>query len=117
VDVSGVWDVEIALHASTVQHSLVLDQVGDMVTGRHHTPHAQHEATGTVRGHRVKVTAEHPFEGTSLIYTFQGEVHGDRIDGDVEIGTEGQSAPGPLNRRECGSYRWRGKKAGPQATS
>ena len=110
VDVFGHWDIEIELHASEARHSLVLDRVGDVITGRHRTEHAEHEATGSVLGNRLKVTAEHPFEGTSLVYTFLGEVRGDRISGDVEIGTEGQSAPGPLNRREYGSYRWRGQR-------
>jgi D-glucosaminate-6-phosphate ammonia-lyase len=111
VDVSGLWDIEIALHASLARHSLALDQVAGEITGSHRTEHVEHEAKGMVQGRRVQVTAEHPFEGTNLVYTFQGEVRGDRISGDVEIGTEGQSAPGPLNRREYGSYPWHGQRA------
>jgi hypothetical protein len=72
----------------------------------------ENEATGSIKGNQLKVVAEHPFEGTRLVYAFHGTLDGDEISGDVEIGTEGQSAPGPLNRMEYGSYRWVGRREG-----
>jgi len=112
VDVSGPWEVEIALHAGAVNHLLTLDQSDDRIAGRHRTTHMENEATGSIKGNQLKVVAEHPFEGTRLVYAFHGTLDGDEISGDVEIGTEGQSAPGPLNRMEYGSYRWVGRREG-----
>jgi hypothetical protein len=112
VDLSGRWEVEITVQAGLGRHVLTLDKVGDGLTGRHQTRHLENEVTGSVQGGQMTVVAEHPYEGTRLVYTFRGEVDGDEVRGEVEIGTEGQSAPGPLNRMEYGRFTWTGRRRG-----
>ena len=109
-DVSGHWQVEITLHAGPVRQTLHIEQEGERLSGRHRTAYWENDAVGRMEGNRLRLAAEHPYEGTSLVYTFEGIFEGEaadgRLEGSVELGTEGQSAPGPLNRREFGSYRW-----------
>lgn len=108
-EVSGRWDVEIELHAGPLHQTLHIEQDGERLGGRHRTAFMEHALSGRIEGRRLHLTAEHPYEGTRLVYTFEGsldENSAKQLSGTVELGTEGQSAPGPLNRREFGSYRW-----------
>jgi D-glucosaminate-6-phosphate ammonia-lyase len=104
--VHGGWDVEIAYHAVGAQHRWDLTSEEDRVTGTHHTLFQANEIRGDFHGNHVRLVSEHRFEGTHLIYTFEGVVEGDAMEGRVEVGSEGQSAPGWLNRKEYGAYRW-----------
>lgn len=106
--VDGQWDVRVSAHAGEVAHRLTLAQSGNDVSGRHEMRTLAADVVGRVDGDRVELTAEHPVEGTRLVYRVEGRVSGSKMSGRVEIGTEGQSAPGPLNRREYGAYDWRG---------
>ncbi len=104
--VDGSWDVAIAYHAGSAQHRWDLTCEADGVTGTHHTLFQTNEIHGVLHGNHIRLVSEHRFEGTHLIYTFEGAVEGDTIEGNVEVGSEGQSAPGWLNRKEYGTYSW-----------
>lgn len=110
-DIAGEWVVTIAYPVGEVNHVWTLKQNGSEVGGAHRTLFQDNALRGEVEGRRVRLVSEHRYEGTHLVYTFEGEADGDEMAGRVEVGSEGQSAPGPLNRKEYGSYEW---KAGRQ---
>lgn len=107
---SGSWRLEIGFHAGVVGHRMEIEQDGEVLRGRHEMDRLASEIAGWVRGDEVEIVAEHRTEGTTIVYTFRGKVEREAMRGDVEVGTEGQSAPGPLNRREYGRYPWNGKR-------
>ena len=92
------------------RHRMVFEQEGGRLKGVHQTLFLNNPLTGQVRGNEIVVTSLHPFEGTHLAYRFAGAVRGDEITGTVELGSSGQSAPGPLNQREYGTVSWQGRK-------
>ena len=110
-EVAGIWSVTISYPVADVDHVLTLEQEGAKIAGVHRTLFQENALRGEVEGRRVRLVSEHRYEGTHLVYTFEGEADGDEMAGRVEVGSEGQSAPGPLNRKEYGSYEW---KAGRQ---
>ena len=93
---------------------MVFEQEGGQLKGVHQTLFLNNPLTGQVGGNEIVVTSLHPFEGTHLAYRFTGTVRGDKITGTVELGSSGQSAPGPLNQREYGTVSWRGRKVNPK---
>ena len=107
IDVSGVWEIEIALARKTARHRVDIAQVAGVLTGTHQTRWLDNLLTGSVTGDEIVFTSQHRFEGTHLSYRFEGTVSGDEMRGEIEMGSSGQSAPGPLNQREYGTARWR----------
>ena len=110
-EVAGMWSVTISYPVGEVNHVWTLKQNGSEVGGAHRTLFQDNALRGEVEGRRVRLVSEHRYEGTHLVYTFEGEADGDEMAGRVEVGSEGQSAPGPLNRKEYGNYEWRAAKA------
>ena len=107
VDVSGAWEIEIALVRRMARHCVDIVQIADVLTGTHQTRWLKNSLNGSVNGNEIVFTSQHRFEGTHLSYRFVGTVSGDEMRGEVEMGSSGQSAPGPLNQREYGTARWR----------
>lgn len=107
VDVSGAWEIEIALVRKTARHRVDIEQIASVLTGAHQTRWLKNALNGSVNGDEIVFTSQHRFEGTHLSYRFVGTVSGDEMRGEVEMGSSGQSAPGPLNQREYGTARWR----------
>lgn len=107
VDVSGTWEIEIALVRKIAHHRVDIEQNAGVLTGDHQTRWLKNSLNGSVNGDEIVFTSQHRFEGTHLSYRFVGTVSGDEMRGEVEMGSSGQSAPGPLNQREYGTARWR----------
>ncbi len=105
-NVCGEWNVTISYPVADADHTMVLEQNGSEIGGTHRTVFLENAIRGEVNGERVRLVTEHRYEGTHLVYTFEGDVKPDEMSGTVEVGSEGQSAPGPLNRMEYGSYGW-----------
>ncbi|MBI4184102.1 MAG: hypothetical protein HY521_08915 [Proteobacteria bacterium] len=109
---AGRWQVEIEFVHGRGRHELALEQSGAELTGTHRTAFHAGPCKGRVEGAEVEISSRHRFEGTSLAYRFTGTIGETGMAGEVEIGTEGQSGPGPVNRREFGTARWRASRRG-----
>ncbi len=107
IDVSGAWEIEIALVRKIARHRVDIEQIAGVLTGDHQTRGLINSLNGSVNGDKIVLTSQHRFEGTHLSYRFEGTVSGNEMRGEVEMGSSGQSAPGPLNQREYGTARWR----------
>jgi L-seryl-tRNA(Ser) seleniumtransferase len=109
----GVWDVDIAFAVGSARHRLQIVTDGTVISGSHRTLYFENALKGAIAGDRVDFSSQHRFEGTSLAYRFIGEIHagGKEMSGSVELGSNGQSAPGPLNMKEYGKGTWRAKRA------
>ena len=112
---SGAWEIEIALVRKTARHRVDIEQLAGVLTGTHQTRWLKNSLNGSMNGDEIAFTSQHRFEGTHLSYRFVGTVSGDEMRGEVEMGSSGQSAPGPLNQREYGTARWRGVRISGQA--
>lgn len=110
VDVKGIWEVEISFTGMEAIHQLSIEQSGKILTGQHRTLFLEGTLSGTITGNRIDIVSQIRFEGTHLAYRFVGTVAGEVASGIVELGSSGQSAPGPLNQREYGTAQWQGTR-------
>lgn len=110
--VDGVWDVEIRYVKGTSRQQLLIEQHGGVLSGTHRTCLLEGRLDGRLVGREITLSSRHPFEGTNLAYRFRGEVRGDAMEGTVEVGSSGESAPGPLNEREYGTADWQARRRG-----
>ena len=110
VTVSGEWEIDIAFTDSNAIHHFVIEQDGHALRGEHRTLFLEGELSGKINGDEWEIVSQLRFEGTHLAYRFVGNVDGDSANGFVELGSSGQSAPGPLNQREYGRAEWVGKR-------
>jgi len=108
--VRGGWDVTIEYIRGASNHRFLLEQIDHELTGVHRTRFLENQLSGRVEGAQISLFSRHRFEGTNLCYRFTGTVDAYAMEGTVELGTSGQSAPGPLNQREFGTGRWQARK-------
>ena len=106
----GKWDVEIEYIKGVSHHRLMLEQADHELKGIHYTQFHENRLSGRIEGTRITISSLHRFEGTNLSYQFTGTVEESAMEGTVQLGTSGQSAPGPLNQSEFGHGKWRARK-------
>jgi L-seryl-tRNA(Ser) seleniumtransferase len=100
VDIAGRWEAEVHYSRGTARHRLLLVTRGNRVDGSHIGRRLQGAVSGTVEGDRVRLRSSLPHEGTQLTYRFDGIVHGQTIEGEVDLG-------------EYGKARWTARRADP----
>ena len=108
----GSWDLTITFAVGSAQHQVDIVSNGGVLSGAHRTLHFSNAICGVVAGNDVEFSSLHKFEGTSLAYRFAGKLNdaGNEMSGVVELGSTGQSAPGPLNMKEYGNATWSAKR-------
>jgi L-seryl-tRNA(Ser) seleniumtransferase len=100
VDVAGRWEADVHYSRGTARHKLLLVTRGNRVDGSHIGRRLQGAVTGTVEGDRVRLRSSLPHQGTQLTYRFDGTIHGQTIEGEVDLG-------------EYGKARWTARRADP----
>jgi seryl-tRNA(Sec) selenium transferase len=91
VDVAGRWDVDVAYSSGTARHRLTLVTNGHRVEGTHIGRKLEGVVSGTVSGDRVQLRSSLPVQGTRLDYRFEGTIHGQMIEGEVDLGEYGKA--------------------------
>ena len=112
LDLTGLWEIEIAFAAETTAHRVRFRQAAGTLDGMHALIDLVGPITGTIAGSHVAFSSLHPYEGSNLSYAFTGTIAEGGMSGTVLLGTSGDSAPGPLNMREFGSASWTGRRLG-----
>lgn len=85
-DISGRWEVEVSFALGRANHVLFLEAQGNDVRGTHLGSRARGELEGHIDGSTVRLRSVLPYEGSSLRYTFDGTVSGDRMTGELDLG-------------------------------
>jgi uncharacterized pyridoxal phosphate-dependent enzyme len=91
VDVTGEWTAELTFMSGSSHHRMTIEQHDGKLTGTHRGDILSGNLTGYVEGRRVSFRSGHHIEGTTLHYTFAGDVQDNRIEGVVELGEYGQA--------------------------
>ncbi len=112
LDLTGLWEVQIAFAAETTPHRVRFRQTAGTLAGMHALIDLVGPLTGTIAGSHVAFSSLHPYEGSNLSYAFTGTIADGGMSGTVLLGTSGDSAPGPLNMREFGSASWTARRLG-----
>jgi D-glucosaminate-6-phosphate ammonia-lyase len=88
-DLAGRWEVDVQYSRGAARHQLLLVTNGNRVEGSHIGRRLQGAVSGTIDGDRVRLRSSLPHEGTQLAFRFDGRVHGQTIEGDVDLGEYG----------------------------
>lgn len=91
VNVAGRWDLEVEFAAGSSQGALFLETEGNRITGAHLGWKLKGELSGTIDRNRVQMRSSLPYEGTRLRYDFAGQVAGNRMSGEVDLGEYGRA--------------------------
>jgi L-seryl-tRNA(Ser) seleniumtransferase len=91
VDLAGRWDVEVQYEVGSARHKLFLTTKGNQVAGSHQGWAFEGEVTGRMNGDRVEFRSVFPAGGQRLNYTFTGQVVGDSISGELDLGEYGRA--------------------------
>lgn len=84
--VAGPWEVEIEFPITPAKHTFFLEQSGGEVRGLHRGDRTGGDVSGWVEGDRVHLASRHRWEGAVFGFAFDGQVRGDRIEGEVDMG-------------------------------
>lgn len=90
-NVAGRWDALVQYQRGTARHVLMFEQQGNKLAGTHQGEIVTGDLRGGVAGKEVHFFADHPIEGTSLHFGFQGRVEGDTMAGIVDLGEYGSA--------------------------
>ena len=89
-DLSGTWEAEVEYDVGAARHTLTIAAKGNELTGSHAGWAYRGKLRGSIDGNRVELRSSLPAEGTSLAYTFRGEVSGDTMSGALDLGEYGR---------------------------
>ena len=79
--------MRIQYAASSSTHALHLRQRGNAIDGVHQGDFVTREAKGTIDGDRVRIRSEYPeSHGDALGFTFSGQLGGDEMSGELDMG-------------------------------
>jgi hypothetical protein len=81
----------VKLSLGAADHTLVFEQSGEGVVGTHTGERLTGHLHGYVENNRVVFRSSQEYEGTRLIYEFEGEVYGDKMSGTVGLAEYGQA--------------------------
>jgi L-seryl-tRNA(Ser) seleniumtransferase len=86
-DLSGKWDIEITYAAGRSVHALHLQQRGARLEGLHQGDFLSRDITGTIDGTSVSLASSvAERHGDAITYRFKGTVHGDTMNGSLDMG-------------------------------
>jgi D-glucosaminate-6-phosphate ammonia-lyase len=90
-DLSGQWDLQIKFTASTVDHNLMIEQVGNRLVGTHHGSIGSRGIEGTIYGDDILIRSSYSAGGARINYTFTGKINGDMMSGSVSLSEYGKA--------------------------
>ncbi len=90
-NLTGRWDVSVQYIAGASAHKLFLTASGNKVNGTHIGWAYEGGLRGAIDGDHVTLRSALPCGGQTLQYTFKGQVSGDAMSGDVDLGEYGKA--------------------------
>ncbi len=85
-DVGGQWEVSIDYPITPAQHTFFIEQEGAELSGAHRGDRTGGDIRGWMDGNRLRVKSRHHWEGATFGFDFDGDVSGDKIAGQVDLG-------------------------------
>jgi L-seryl-tRNA(Ser) seleniumtransferase len=83
--IAGQWNARLEFVYGSAEHSFVFEQEGAEIVGTHRTETLASDLRGWVEGDRVWFRSSHPFEGTRIVYEFEGRITPDGMEGQVGL--------------------------------
>lgn len=84
---AGIWDIQITFAAGSSNHTAIIKQDGDQLSGVYKGDYKEGSLTGTIEGEKITLHAHLSYPGRSLNYHYSGTISGDTITGSVDLAT------------------------------
>jgi L-seryl-tRNA(Ser) seleniumtransferase len=91
VQIRGRWNARLQFSLGSDSHSFVFEQQGDALAGTHQGELVTGSLRGRVEGNQIEFHSSQAYEGTRLQYSFRGQVDGDSMRGNVDMGEYGET--------------------------
>jgi D-glucosaminate-6-phosphate ammonia-lyase len=112
LDVSGAWDLRVNFLHGERTHRLQLKQDGGAITGDQTSLQFDSPVTGSLDADGVHLMFRTRYEGATIFYRLDGTVAGNKIEGNVVLGSGSDHHQGPLNQAQFGSGQFQAVRAG-----
>jgi len=112
LDVSGAWDLRVNFLHGERTHRLQLRQDGGAITGDQTSQMFDSPVTGSLDADGVHLMFRTRYEGATIFYRLDGTVAGNKIEGNVVLGTGSDHHQGPINQAQFGSGQFQAVRAG-----
>ena len=112
LDVSGAWDVRVNFLFGERTHRLQLKQEGGAITGDQTSQQFDSPVTGSLDADGLHLMFRTRYEGATIFYRLDGTVAGNKIEGNVVLGTGSDHHQGPINQAQFGSGQFQAVRAG-----
>jgi L-seryl-tRNA(Ser) seleniumtransferase len=112
IDVAGEWDVTVAFLRGVRAHRMRLRQSGTELCGEQHSDGFSGAVSGSVEADRVRLRFDTRFEGTTIVYLFEGRAQPGGMAGSVQFGCANPTNDGVVNRRQYGEGQWQASRVG-----
>ncbi len=111
IEVSGEWEMHVDfLHGARI-HRLHIEQRGADLAGHQRSDGFEGPVGGSLRGETVQLSFTSRYEGSTISYLLDGEIHDGRMSGTALLGAANlQGGSGIVNRSQFGSGRWRAQR-------
>jgi L-seryl-tRNA(Ser) seleniumtransferase len=112
LDVSGAWDVRVNFLFGERTHRLSLKQDGGAITGDQTSQMFDSPVTGSLDADGVHLMFRTRYEGATIFNRLDGTVAGNKIEGNVVLGSGSDHHQGPINQAQFGSGQFQAVRAG-----
>jgi D-glucosaminate-6-phosphate ammonia-lyase len=112
LDVSGAWDVRVNFLFGERTHRLSLKQDGGAISGEQTSQMFDSPVTGSLDADGVHLMFRTRYEGATIFYRLDGTVAGNKIEGNVVLGSGSDHHQGPINQSQFGSGQFQAVRAG-----
>ena len=106
LSVAGDWQLDIELLRWPRRHTLHLVQRGVQLDGSQRCTEFAGPTTGRIDGDQIAFVIEGVYEAAIMTFRFSGTVAGDRMSGDVLLGSTTPGTRGEVSYGQYGTARW-----------
>ncbi len=86
IDISGEWEINLTFIAGEANHTAIIEQAGDKLSGTYKGEFKEGSLRGSVKGNSIDFTGRIKHEATSVSFHYTGTIEGDTMKGTVDMG-------------------------------
>ena len=90
-NLSGQWDLKMKFSASTVDHTLIIEQKDTSLIGTHVASIGSRDLDGTLHGSEVTIRSSYTKDGVRINFSFTGTTDGNTMQGKVSLSEYGDA--------------------------
>jgi L-seryl-tRNA(Ser) seleniumtransferase len=111
-EIAGNWELTVDFLQGSRVHRLNLEQRGPELGGHQRSTHFEGPVSGWLNGDQIQLSFTSRYEGSTICYFFDGEIHDQKMSGTAMLGAASDQNHGIVNRSQFGPGRWQASRVG-----